>query len=343
MMGDQDIAQTLGEIKKAVSNIPQLTKSIQNAQSILAGIESKLQDFAINQVKTSQEIAEIKSELKESRKRNFRLEKELKQTNLMFYGMPHPNNPNSKLSEDIIVCINNSVPNLSLSKNEIRDALRLRGPSNPRPILVKFTTKMTRDAVLRNAKLFKRNGISVTPDYTPEEREARKALRPLITQAISENRALKLRGTKIYIDNQIFSYDFDKKKVVEAAESANGQQPTGVDSSKRDSIPRRAYIRSPSSDRDSCSDIESSNASDSDATVYERPMTTADPATPGGSRLNEGSVKGKRTLDSIISPNDDHKQGKRSVRTNSGSKMDKKPKNRCSQMPHEKPPFVLTE
>jgi hypothetical protein len=38
MMGDQDIAQTLGEIKKAVSNIPQLTKSIQNAQSILAGI-----------------------------------------------------------------------------------------------------------------------------------------------------------------------------------------------------------------------------------------------------------------------------------------------------------------
>lgn len=344
-MEGQSIAFALEEIKKAVFEIPSLSKSIDDVKLSLASIEAKMKEFNVKQTETAQELTTIRAELEVSRKRNMRLEKEIKQTNLMFYNFPQPPISNTTLLDDIIALISNTVPSLKVSKWEFRDAVRLRGPQNPRPILVKFNSKVTRDILLRNTNLFKQKGISVAPDYTPEEREARTALRPLLSQAISKKRIVKLRGTRLCIDKQTFVYDFERKTVLEMAEPTTEKQTHNKDSSTKNHIPRRSYMRSPSSDSDSDPEIESISNSDSDTTIIEKPAAVLDPNIPSGNYAKSGRPKGKRVLDMIISPSNDSKQDQRNVRPNKGPKSEKKRKShspkKCGQTLAERPPFVI--
>ena len=96
-MEGQSVALALEEIKKAVFEIPSLLKSFDDVKLSLASIEAKMKEFNVKQTETAQELTTIRAELEVSRKRNMRLEKEMKQTNLTLYNFPQPLMSNTSL------------------------------------------------------------------------------------------------------------------------------------------------------------------------------------------------------------------------------------------------------
>jgi hypothetical protein len=75
------------------------------------------------------------------------------------------------------------------------------------PVVVKLNSVEIRDYILRNSSLLRKVGLSVAPDYTAKQREARKHLKEIKNLAQNDGRDAKLRGDKLFIQGRLFRYD----------------------------------------------------------------------------------------------------------------------------------------
>lgn len=78
--------------------------------------------------------------------------------------------------------------------------------SKPRPIIMKFCSFKNRDKVLSARAKLKESGISVSEDFSPATREARKKLSEF-AKGLPGSPKYKLRYTKLYVNQQCYVYD----------------------------------------------------------------------------------------------------------------------------------------
>lgn len=83
-----------------------------------------------------------------------------------------------------------------------------------RPIIVKFTSTKHKDAVLSDARKLKDTPYSVSEDFSPAVREAR---RKLLEYARARGGKFKLRFNRLTIGNETFVFDATNNSVVPVA------------------------------------------------------------------------------------------------------------------------------
>ena len=114
---------------------------------------------------------------------------------------------------------------LNISDMSIDDCYRIGKSKNRRPILVKFTSKLTRDSVLERSKLLKGTGIFLEKDYEKSVRETRKQLIPFMKEARGKGRQAMLRGDKLIVEGKEWDLNFCKRNWGEHRREDPAEQP----------------------------------------------------------------------------------------------------------------------
>ena len=91
----------------------------------------------------------------------------------------------------------------------INDCFRSGKSKNRRPVLIRFTSKLTRDCVLERSILPK--GIYLEKDYEKSVREIRKQLIPFMKEARDKGRHAVLRGDKLIVEGRVGPQILQKK------------------------------------------------------------------------------------------------------------------------------------
>ena len=190
-------------LSQKVNTIPELSDSIDAIQVQLSNIITQLSNNAKTNDEIKKELENVKSNLAVSYERANKLEAEQKRTNLIFYNYTPQQLGDYTLKQEITGLLNRTMPSLGINRSDIRDIFRLKSG----PIVVKLNSVEIRDYILRNSSVLRRFGLSVAPDYTAIQREARKHLKEMLTTAQNDGRDAKLRGDKLFIEGRIFRYD----------------------------------------------------------------------------------------------------------------------------------------
>ena len=168
-------------------------------------------------------------------------------------------------------------------------------------ILLKLQCADTRNFILKSGRAFRNDGVSMAPDYTLEERNARSHLKIVMNQPIEEGKPVRLRGTKLFVDGTLLVYDEESKKVKEVTRN-NVTTP-----------------RSPRGRSDSQSSMDSASSAQTvvnaaiTAEIHQElnSQTSATEVSAGKSGLNPRPA---RKADQMISPEERNRLNNRSQR-----------------------------
>ena len=187
-------------LSQKVNTIPEPSHSIDAIQVQLSSIITQLSNNAMTDDEIKKELENVKSNLAVSYERANKLEADQKRTNLIIYNYTPQQLGDYTLNQEITGLLNRTMPSLGINRSDIRDIFRLKSG----PIVVKLNSVEIRDYILRNSSVLRRFGLSVAPDYTAIQREARKHLKEMLTLAQNDGRDAKLRGDKLFIQGRIF-------------------------------------------------------------------------------------------------------------------------------------------
>lgn len=133
-------------------------------------------------------------------------ENRLRRSNLIFFGVRDAENETWADSENLVLETCAQRLGVRLEGNCIERAHRI-GHFNSRkirPIIVKFTNTKHKETLLGVAHKLKDTGYSLSEDYSPAVREAR---RKLLEFARAQNSKFKLRFNKLIVGNVCYMYD----------------------------------------------------------------------------------------------------------------------------------------
>ena len=192
----------------------------ENVEMTLSGLDSKLNKISeilgkhANDTKTRLEVLDAKwtgihkeienmkvdvTNLKEKIYEQGWIEKNHRNHNILVYGLKESTNENRW---DLCYAIQDLISKelqLNISDMMIDDCYRLGKSKNRRPVLIKFTSKLTRDSVLERSKLLKGTGVYLEKDYEKSVRVIRKQLIPFIKEGRGKGRHAVLRGDKLIV------------------------------------------------------------------------------------------------------------------------------------------------
>lgn len=189
-------------IKQVNENI--LTK-IENINGTLQALSTKV-DSEIREVNKKVELLEtenkdLKAHLKET-------ERKLRKRNLVFYGI---NEEGEENESDLIVKIKNLVEEKLQIRTEYTDITNIfrlgKKSEKTRPILVEFLTQFIRKNILINRGKLKGTKIFIVEDLIPEDREVQKLLTENLKEARKLNKSAKIKGNKLIINGNTYTYD----------------------------------------------------------------------------------------------------------------------------------------
>ena len=218
----------------------------ENVEKTMAGLDSKLNKITeilgkhaeetkmkleVMDAKWSgihKEIEEMKmdiTKLKEKINEQRWMEKNHRNHNIIVYGMNENMNENRW---DVCCAVQELMARelqLNISDMSIDDCYRIGKSKNRRPILVKFTSKLTRDSVLERSKLLKGTGIFLEKDYEKSVRETRKQLIPFMKEARGKGRHAVMRGDKLIVEGRELDLNFCIRNLGEHRREDPGEQP----------------------------------------------------------------------------------------------------------------------
>ena len=173
---------------------------------------------------------ELKRTVTEVRENTETLRRQARDCNVILFGVAEKTAENcyqiaQQIAEEV---------QIHLPPSAIKNAYRL-GRSKCRPILVKFESPAQRDAFLAQGKaIYNARKISVSPDYTPKQREARKALFGRRQSERASGKWAVVAGERLFIgkkgdpEEMEFVYDGETKQLREVRR--NKRSPTHVTS-----------------------------------------------------------------------------------------------------------------
>ncbi|XP_049520487.1 uncharacterized protein LOC125944211 [Dermacentor silvarum] len=197
------------ELNPGPSTRTQTQEHLTEIDKRLKEVECKtvaLQEFEEQAQCLRQSINQINGENVQLRSKQAELEDMQRRDNLLFYGLSDTQSESWAQSEEKLINLLSSCLEMSRSEILIERAHRLGGYSSNkcRPIIAKFSSfKMKQQILLNNSKL-KEGNISVSDDYSPATRLARKKL---VEFGKSQPLTFKLRFNKLYINKKCYTYN----------------------------------------------------------------------------------------------------------------------------------------
>uniref|UniRef100_L7LUT5 Putative tick transposon n=1 Tax=Rhipicephalus pulchellus TaxID=72859 RepID=L7LUT5_RHIPC len=201
----ETVVGAISEIKARLATVETQTGSLEKWQHELGDVVEAVGGI-------TKEAAVLRSRLDDAEDRSRR-------NNLLFYGVTDIATESAVQSEQKIIDILNNTLTLSVPSDNISRAHRIgrffQGKS--RPIIVNFTAYKTKEEILSKRAGLKESNISVSEDFCPATRHARKAL---IEYGRNLNLPYKLRYKKLLIDGKCYGYDTNEQKVYEIKPSS---------------------------------------------------------------------------------------------------------------------------
>ncbi|KAK2702152.1 hypothetical protein QYM36_019236 [Artemia franciscana] len=151
-------------------------------------------------------LQQREKELSDANRRIRYIETEAKRTNVIIYTLGQRDPPLPTLKEEVMLYLNTRISSLEFHRSEVKDVYRRRSGA----ILRKLQCADTRNFILKSGRTFRSDGVSVAPNYTLEERNARNHLKIVMNQEIEEEKPLRLRRTKLFVDGTLLVYDEEK-------------------------------------------------------------------------------------------------------------------------------------
>lgn len=116
----------------------------------------------------------------------------------------------------------NELLEINLSPNNINNIYKL-GRDQHSPIKIEFTSYLTKNLVLKNSRKLKGKKIYINNDLCPEDRRKDKLLRSNLKQARSRNLNAYVRNQKLYINGDEYTYEELEKQTVKEKSSSGSE------------------------------------------------------------------------------------------------------------------------
>lgn len=211
-------AEIFADVKTIQTGIGQIENKIGCIQSRLDALEEKIKKYEpIDETLTTMQgsIETLSTQHGALQSRVDELEDRSRRNNLLFHGIPD-SRETWQQSEDLIKEALTGVVDADSFNNSIERAHRLGTfvPNKSRPIIVKFSSYKMKDKILSVRPKLKEKDISVTEDFSPATRYARKQL---IAFAKNQPNApqFKLQYNKLVLNKKQYMYDPQTDSVTE--------------------------------------------------------------------------------------------------------------------------------
>ena len=186
----------LSQSDEAFDDIRKRLAKIEDDVSSVTALKIKINDVATVVDKNTKAIADISSRLNDSEDR-------ARRSNLVFFGIADCECETWQQSEEKIIEVCSTRLNIGIGSTDIERAHRLGryNVSRNRPIIVKLSHFKMKQQILSNTKQLKGSNLSVSEDYSPSTRLARKQL---IAFGKSQQKPFQLRYDKLILDNKTY-------------------------------------------------------------------------------------------------------------------------------------------
>lgn len=157
------------------------------------------------------------------------LERQSRKNNIIVFGLENTNHRNTELANWIISKLE-SLLEVTVSLQEINNVYYIGKHDSPnRPVIVQFSSYLTKIKIFKNLFKLKGKNISISHDLSPEDRKINKVLVSNLKEAKSKKLAAYIKGNKLHIGEEVYSYQqlIDRKPII--AESTNNGNITDDD------------------------------------------------------------------------------------------------------------------
>lgn len=210
-----------------------LTKKIDN-------IEKEIADLSLH---FNKQLSEIASEVKTVKTENALLEtrlrtaeRQLKRNNLIVYGIVEED---GETQADILKSFTTLLGEklqINLSNKDFSNCFRLGKKGNrSRPILIEVLSNFSKQLIIRQRAKLRGTNIFINEDLIPEDRNERKVLVKALKEARDQNLNASLKGSKLLVDGVCYTYS-------DIADAPTRQRKTDYDSPP----PARSVVSEPS-------------------------------------------------------------------------------------------------
>ncbi|KAH9368948.1 hypothetical protein HPB48_001016 [Haemaphysalis longicornis] len=202
----KSIQAKLSETDLMFTEIKERLSKIEGDCSSLKSVKSEVQTVRTLAEGNASEIAKLVSRMDDSDDR-------ARRSNLLFFGVTDSFNETWAQSESSVINVCSTNLQIEVAPTDIERAHRLGKfvAGKNRPIIVKFSHFKVKNAILSNAKNLKDTDFSISEDYSPNTRLARKNL---LQFANSQKKSFKLRYDKLTIGDTTYVFDHSSNSVV---------------------------------------------------------------------------------------------------------------------------------
>lgn len=232
------------------------SRQLEEIKKLIIGVKSELQDdlkqlgFTINDLK--QTIAELQDRNSELESRLERLERRNRKNNIVVFGLSKSTINNQRDLAEWIASKFRSLLEVNVNLHEINNVYYIGKQENTkRPLIVEFTSFITKTLIFKNINKLKGKGISITHDLSPQDRKINKVLVANLREARSKKLVAYIRGNNLHIGEEVYSYqDLVNRKPLTSETVVNGNA-VDEDDEVFVAAPARRSISTPCLPRDS--------------------------------------------------------------------------------------------
>lgn len=202
-----DVSQKQDNIDQKLAEIGNRLISLEEKTVVIDGLQATLQTTQQTVHSLQQECQTLHSRLNDAEDRSRR-------DNLIFYGIAESSPESFHDAEHKVVTLVSQSLNINLSTDSIVRAHRLGRASSDRnrPMIVKFCSYKTKSDILAKRANLKNSNISLSEDFCPATRIARKSL---LEFAKTQGGSSQLKYNKLFLNGKCYMYDQTTKTVVE--------------------------------------------------------------------------------------------------------------------------------
>ncbi|XP_077506914.1 uncharacterized protein LOC144116110 [Amblyomma americanum] len=206
----QGLKNQLVTTDKTISALSERIANLETQFEVISTLRTEIETLQTSTARTTHQLSEIDTRLDD-------LENRSRRNNLVFYGLPDPNEKESyDQSEKIIIqhCLDSL--NLVIDPKDIERAHRLGRHSidRHRPIIVKLSAFKTKGVILSNGPKLKNTDFSIGEDFSRPVRNARKHL---VAFARTKSGPFSLRYKTLHMGPKRYMFDQDTQTVKEIA------------------------------------------------------------------------------------------------------------------------------
>nr|CAI5829370.1 unnamed protein product [Callosobruchus analis] len=147
-------------------------------------------------------VSEFELKYTELKQKYEQLETELRKNNIIIFGLE---TAERETLRDVVIDKVNSLLQLTLTSKDINDIYTIGKQSTKKPIVVKLTSYLMKQDILKKCRLLKGTGIAISVELTLEERQEQKILRQHLKRARSMKLNAFIKNKKLIINGEEYT------------------------------------------------------------------------------------------------------------------------------------------